>query len=359
MNDKRDLPFISLLTIIHFTIIPAAIVLYTPLLHGIWWWTSAFIYFYFSQFYFKGSFGLMLHCLCHRKTFKTYPKTITKYIHWFVCPFFGHLGDGYFSHHMGMHHIESNMPDDTSSTMGYQRDSLKHFLKYWIRFMLTGVQDTFLYLRNKKRKKLYMQLSLNEVFFWVIVAALCFVNLKATLLIFIIPLLFARLVMMVGNWAQHAFVDPDKPENDLASTITCLNTTYNHKCWNDGYHTIHHIRPGAHYTEYPVIFRENILQIAMSRTLVFEKIHYLHIFFYLVTKRYDKLAANLVNINQAFQNDADAIALMKSRTRKFNSDRLIVLTTSALPVALITSEHSIKNTIQKNKVNTKQINFAQ
>jgi fatty acid desaturase len=334
MNDKRDLPFIKLLTLIHLTILPAAIVLYTPLLPGIWWWMSAFTYFYFSQFYFKGSFGLMLHCLCHRKTFKTYPKAITKYIHWFVCPFFGHLGDGYFSHHLGMHHIEGNMPNDVSSTMSYQRDSLKHFLKYWIRFMWRGVWDTFFYLLSKKRRKLYLQLSFNEVFFFVIVVALCFVNLKATLLIFIIPFLFARLVMMIGNWAQHAFVDPDEPENDLASTINCINTIYNHKCWNDGYHTIHHIRPGAHYTEYPLIFRENISRIARNKTLVFENIHYLHIFFYLVTKRYDKLAGHLVNIDHAFKNEVDAIVLMKSRTKKFNEDRLIVLTNPSFPCTL-------------------------
>jgi fatty acid desaturase len=325
LNDKRDLPFIKLLSTIHLTIIPAAILLYTPLLQGIWWWLVALVYFYFSQFYFKGSFGLMLHCLCHRKTFKAYPKIITKYIHWFVCPFFGHLGDGYFSHHLGMHHIEANMPDDASSTMRYQRDSLKDFLKYWGRFMLRGIRNTFLYLLKKKRRKLYMQLTLNEVLFWLIAAALCFVNLKTTLLIFIIPVLFARLVMMIGNWTQHAFVDPDEPENDLASTITCVNTVYNLKCWNDGYHTIHHIRPGAHYTEYPVIFRQIIPQMAASRTLVFLNIHYLHIFFYLVRKRYDKLAANLVNINDAFINDADAIALMKRRTKKFNEDRLKTL----------------------------------
>jgi fatty acid desaturase len=318
INDKRDLPFIRLLTIIHLTIIPSAIMLYSPLLHGIWWWIAALVYFYFSQFYFKGSFGLMLHCLCHRKAFKTHPKIITKYIHWFVCPFFGHLGDGYFSHHVGMHHIESNLSDDASSTMGYQRDSLKDFLKYWGRFMLTGFRDTFLYLQNKKRKKLYMQLTLNEIFFWVIAAALCFVNLKATLLIFIIPVLFARLVMMLGNWTQHAFVDPDEPENDLASTITCINTTYNRKCWNDGYHTVHHVRPGAHYSEYPVIFRQIIPQMIANKTLIFTNIHYLHIFFYLVTKRYDKLATSLVNIQGTFRDNDDAIALMKRRTKKFS-----------------------------------------
>lgn len=317
INDKRDLPFIKLLTIIHLTILPAAVVLFTPVLHGIWWWLAALVYFYFSQFYFKGSFGLMLHCLCHRKTFKTHPRAITKYIHWIVCPFFGHLGDGYFSHHLGMHHIEDNMAGDASSTMKYQRDSLRDFLKYWLHFMIMGPRDTFIYLVGKRRRKLYMQLSLNEVFFWLIAAALCFLNLKATLVLFIVPVLFARLVMMLGNWTQHAFVDPVDPENDLASTITCINTSYNHKCWNDGYHTIHHMRPGAHYTEYPKIFREIISEIASNRTLVFKNIHYLHIFFYLIRKRYDRLALNLVNINNAFESDADAMALMRRRTKKF------------------------------------------
>ena len=66
----------------------------------------------------------MFHCLCHRKTFKApYQKPIMSYITWIICPLFGHAPEGYFSHHMGMHHIENNMPDDTSSTMAYQRDS--------------------------------------------------------------------------------------------------------------------------------------------------------------------------------------------------------------------------------------------
>ncbi len=246
MNDKRDLPFIRLLTLIHLTILPAAIVLYTHLLQGIWWWMSAVTYFYFSQFYFKGSFGLMLH----------------------------------------------------SCVTGKHSRHIRRLLQS----IYTGLFVPFL---------------------------------DISLPIFIIPFLFARLVMMIGNWAQHAFVDPDEPENDLGSTINCINTIYNHKCWNDGYHTIHHIRPGAHYTEYPLIFRENISRIARNKTLVFENIHYLHIFFYLVTKRYDKLAANLVNIDHAFKNEPDAIVLMKSRTKKFNEARLIFSKKSVLECFLL------------------------
>ncbi|MEO7984459.1 MAG: fatty acid desaturase, partial [Bacteroidota bacterium] len=53
MNDKRDLPFIYLLTTIHLVILPVAILLFTPMLAGWWWWSVAIPYFYLSQLYFK------------------------------------------------------------------------------------------------------------------------------------------------------------------------------------------------------------------------------------------------------------------------------------------------------------------
>ena len=112
INDKRDLPFIHLLTAIHIFVIPAAIILYTPLLQGWYWWLLYIPYFYVSQMYFKGRFGLMLHCISHRKLFKKGYTWLYNYVIWFVCPFFGHTPETYFAHHMGMHHVENNMPQE-------------------------------------------------------------------------------------------------------------------------------------------------------------------------------------------------------------------------------------------------------
>ncbi|MEX3640548.1 hypothetical protein AB3X90_40925, partial [Paraburkholderia sp. BR14427] len=36
--------------------------------------------------------------------------------------------------HMGMHHIDDNLPRDLSSTMRFQRDSVIGFLHYYLRF---------------------------------------------------------------------------------------------------------------------------------------------------------------------------------------------------------------------------------
>ena len=70
MNDERDLPFIHTLTGIHLFVIPIAAILFTPLLSGWTWWLVFIPYFYISQLYYKGRFGLMLHCISHRKPFK-------------------------------------------------------------------------------------------------------------------------------------------------------------------------------------------------------------------------------------------------------------------------------------------------
>jgi fatty acid desaturase len=318
INDKRDLPFIHLLTSIHILVLPVAIFLYTPVLDGWQWWLLYIPYFYVSQLYYKGRFGLMLHNICHRKLFKKPYRWINTWVTWGVCPFFGHTPETYFVHHISMHHVENNMPDDTSSTLPFQRDSFKSFVIYYIKFIFLGFRDTFMYLFNRKRKKMYMRMTYGEFSFFIFCILMCFVNLKATLLIFIIPFIIARFVMMLGNWAQHAFIDKEAPENIFTNSVNCINTSYNHTCWNDGYHIIHHLRPSVHYTEMPVEFMKQKDRLAKEKSLVFDGIHYLHIFVYLVTGRYDKLADNLVNINNMFASKEEAIAIMKERTKKIN-----------------------------------------
>lgn len=161
-----------------------------------------------------------------------------------------------------------------------------------------------------------MRLSYGEISFYLFCVGMCFVNLQATLWIFIIPFVFARIVMMLGNWTQHSFIDKADPEDNFTSAINCINTKYNHTCWNDGYHTVHHLRPALHYTDLPGEFVKLQGKFAERKSFIFDRIHYLHVFIYLMTKNYDKLADNLVNINGTFSNREEAIALMKERSKR-------------------------------------------
>ncbi len=66
----------------------------------------------------------------------------------------------------------------------------------------------------------------------------------------------------------------------------------------------------------PQEFLKKQNEFARQKAIIFDGIHYLHVFYYLMTKRYDKLARNLVNINNTFETEAQAISLMKKRVQK-------------------------------------------
>src|SRR5512137_2566165 len=179
---SKDLPFIRLMTIIHLTVIPISILLYTPLLQGGWWWLLCALHFFISGIRLRGPFGLFYHQVAHRPFFKKQYNWLNNYVTWVVTPFFGHTPESYISHHIGMHHYENNGADDKSSTLYYQRDKPTDFLRYFLRFLTIGFAELFWYLFKRKRPKYYVPFSWGEITYYVVLTLLCFVNLKATLM---------------------------------------------------------------------------------------------------------------------------------------------------------------------------------
>ncbi|MCB0794915.1 MAG: fatty acid desaturase [Flavobacteriales bacterium] len=315
IRDERDLPFVHLSLWITFTLVPLGILLFTPLVSGWWWAVAAVAYQYLNNITFKGPFGLMLHCTSHRKLFKKEYEFLNHYIPWVLAPFFGHSPETYYAHHIGMHHAENNLEDDDSSTMPYQRDSIWGFAHYFGRFLFAGIYHLASYFFMKKRKRLLYRSVRGEILFILFCTALCFVDWKATLVVFLIPFVLFRLVAMMGNWAQHAFLDARDPANSYWNSITCINTKYNHKCWNDGYHISHHIKPAMHWTEHPEFFRKTLKDYVAHDAIVFDGIHFLHVFIWLMAKRYDLLAKHFVDLDGRYKTDEEVIAKLRSLTR--------------------------------------------
>lgn len=312
LNDARDLIFIHLTLKITFCIIPFSILLFIfPNVY----WLFYLGYLIILLIFFLGPFVLMLHNICHRKLFKKNYGYLNKVIPWVLGIFFGQTPETYFYHHVAMHHPENNESDDLSSTMNYQRDSALAFLYYLGSFYFTGVANLVFYFTNKGRKKFALRIVLGEIFFILISIVLSYYNFKATLTVFILPLLFIRFAMMAGNWAQHAFIDPYNPGNIYCNSITCINTVYNKKCFNDGYHIGHHLRPYMHWTQMPEDFINHIHLYQLNNAIVFSGIDYFQIWFLLMTKNYKKLAAHTVQLSE-WKNEKDIIRFLKSRTRK-------------------------------------------
>ncbi len=312
IRDERDLPFVYLTIRVTLTLIPLGVALYLPFLPTWLWWTIAVVYLYLNNVTFKGPFGLMLHCTTHRPFFKR--RWMNHYLPWVLAPFFGQSPETYHAHHVGMHHVENNLEPDESSTMPYQRDSWKAFLRYYFVFLISGIYTLVAYLFRRKRYQLVRRAVRGELLFILFCTLLCLVNWPATLVVFILPFVAFRLVAMAGNWVQHAFISADHPDDHFQNSITCINVKFNHKCWNDGYHISHHIDPTMHWTEHPRFFKENLDAFAQHRAVVFSGLNYLDIFGMLMRGRYDRLAAHFVNVGGVHHDDAEVMAFLRART---------------------------------------------
>jgi len=319
INDERDLPFITLALQMTLTIIPAAALLYVP---GFFRWWMAPIYWALVFLVFIDRYMLMLHNTAHRKLFKRKYKLLNKWIPWVLGPFCGQSPDTYEVHHITMHHSEGNLPDDLSSTMGYQRDSLIDWLKYFFRFFFLILPDMTAYQLRKKRYTVLRKMLVGEIGFWLLCIAMSFVNLGATLTVFIIPFVAIRVLMMAGNWGQHAFVDPDEPDNDYKSSITCINGRYNRRCFNDGYHISHHLVANRHWTDHVPELEDNLDKYIENDSIIFEEIDFFLVWLLLMLKRYDTLADHFVELRDEPRSKEEIIALMKRRLQKFPPEKL-------------------------------------
>jgi len=315
LKDERDLPFMYLMLKLFFLFVPAAIIAFT-IDNTIWqWWALAGAY-AAGLIWYTGPFTLMLHNTSHRPFFKREYKLGNRFIPWALCPFMGQSPDTYFSHHIGMHHAENNLEPDLSSTMKYQRDSFIDYMKYFLNFLFLGVIQLIEYHKQKEKKKFMKKAMIGELTFIGLWIVLSIINWKATLLVFILPTIIVRFAMMSGNWAQHAFIDASTPANNYRNSITCINNVYNQRCFNDGYHIGHHLKPHMHWTDMPQDFEKNLDKYIANKAIVFEGIDYFVIWFWLMLKRYDILAKHFVNIGNTYQSKEEIIALLKERTKR-------------------------------------------
>jgi fatty acid desaturase len=312
VNDPRDVPFVRLSITATLMVIPFAALLFVP---GVFRWWLAVAYLVFNGGVFLDRYILMLHNTSHRTLYKPQYRWLNLYIPWVLGPFFGETPETYFAHHLGMHHPENNLEADLSSTMRYQRDSLKDFLLYFSRFMVGGLPDLAAYLRRTKRKKLLRRMLAGEVSYYALTLLLLFVNWRATVVVFLAPVLIVRFLMMAGNWGQHAFVCKQQPESPFRNSITVIRCRYNERCFNDGYHIGHHAKANRHWSEMPADFEANIEEYARQGAIVFEGIDFFGVWALLMLRRYTALAKHYVALGGERPAEQEIIALLKSRTQ--------------------------------------------
>lgn len=217
-----DVVMLTHLLLYFSTSVPSAILLYRHFtyIHGVLHWVM--------QSYYVGTYTLMMHQHIHMGGILT---KSNPFIHAFdvvfpyiTNPLMGHTWNSYYYHHIKHHHVEGNGPDDLSSTIRYQRDSIPDFAHYVLRFMFLVWIELPLYFFRHGKYLLGLKALFWEVGTYISIAALYrYVDARATVFVFLLPLCMLRIGLMVGNWGQHALVDEEDPTSDLRSSITLID----------------------------------------------------------------------------------------------------------------------------------------
>ncbi|CAE7208512.1 hypothetical protein PTNB73_07637 [Pyrenophora teres f. teres] len=280
-----------------------------------------------------GSFTLLMHNHIHNNgVLKKRWKWLDLGFPYVLEPLMGHTWDSYYYHHVKHHHVESNGtdagdllgalgPGDLSSTIRYQRDSVFHFLQYYLRFLLLVWLELPLYFIKRGQTNLAIRALVSEVSSYIFLVAMYKVNRRAATWVFLVPFAILRLALMVGNWGQHALVDEDDPNSDFRTSITMIDVMSNRVCFNDGYHTAHHLNPRRHWRDQPVHFVRSKDAYRAGRALVFYDVDWFMMTLRLLMKDYLYLADHLVPIgDQIGMGREERADMLRAKTRRFTEE---------------------------------------
>lgn len=314
-----DVVFLTHIILYLGTLLPSAIGLFVRFN-----WTHAIFHWVLAGYY-CGAFTLMLHNHIHNNgVLAPQYSTFDRLWPYILEPLMGHTWDSYYYHHVKHHHVENNGPGDLSSTIRYQRDELFDFACYVGRFLFFIWIELPLYFYRKGKQNLAIRSGLTELTSYFFIYAMARYNLHATIFVLVIPLVQMRIGMMVGNWGQHALVDEVEPDSDFRSSITLIDVPSNRHCFNDGYHTSHHLNPKRHWRDHPHAFLQGKDRYKEGRALVFEKIDFLGITYHLMKKNYSHLASCLIPIgDQTKLSLAEIEEMLKTKTRRFSEDDIV------------------------------------
>ncbi|KAH7119846.1 hypothetical protein B0J11DRAFT_71413 [Dendryphion nanum] len=316
---ETDVVMLTHLIVYFTTSVPSAIYLF----YNFRWWHA--VLHLIMQGYYMGPYTLLMHQHIHmRGVLNKKYAVFDQVFPYLTDPLMGHTWNTYYFHHVKHHHVEGNGPDDLSSTVRYQRDDPFEFMRYVAKFYFLVWFDLPRYFLRKNKRDLALKAGgceiANYIFLYLMATR---VSGRATLFVFLVPLFFMRLALMTGNWGQHAFVDELEPDSDFRSSITLIDVPSNRYCYNDGYHTSHHLNPLRHWRDHPAAFLSQKRQYSDEHALVFHNIDYLMITISVLSKNYIHLARCLVPMGAQMDMSIEERAeMLRTKTKKFTEEEI-------------------------------------
>lgn len=175
---------------------------------------------------------------------------LTSYV---ISLYYGYPAIGWVPTHNQVHHRLNNAEGDSSrSPKFFERNHLFALLVYPT---LTGLSQSaeisafFRSLWRKNRRAFWAGASEYVVFFGVM-AALFVLDWKKALIFFVIPQQFALFTIQVFNYIQHVETQTGSEWNHSRNFVSPV---LNALLFNNGYHTVHHMSPGVHWSQTPAM----------------------------------------------------------------------------------------------------------
>jgi fatty acid desaturase len=314
LRDPRDTPALRLMVSLSLTAVPILaiqLVLGKPRL-------LLAIAFYLSLYGLKFQRFVRMfsasHLEAHRRHgffSEKYDKVFGRYLEFFLGYLYGNCPELGRTAHVCLHHRENSGPDDTRTNMGYDRTSRLEFLWYLSDNIWTVLGlAPYAYFKargdEKNRRRMFWGMARYYAYF----GAVFIYDWRIGTVFVLVPLLCMNFINAITAWVQHAFCDPERPEDYFANTVTVVDEV---NFLNEGYHLCHHHRAGLHWTEMPVHFERIRDRMREAGSLVFRDLDFMGLFVELtIFRRMDVLAEKLVPWEP--MNHEQRLALLAKRT---------------------------------------------